>query len=501
MDLYSRIKSEFLNLLCHDVRPLVVFERDFTLEKYDPHHVDQKYPERSVSSTSEVRSLVRLLAETIFFSVLNELQIPFLALQFPDGLKQVASIARHFQCPLIGCESLFFFFDLPQGYIPWDEITREEDKLVGKAIQFNTLWSELGLQTKEIPLVLLTLLGAGNLTGFCDNSPAMSQIIYSTKILPHFKMEPVIRFLQQFTSFDKFLSFLSPTLVKEFIPYHVNVLQQFTMQNINGLDDLKLKLPPTSAMMKIPPWVERKIVNGDIVSSWIARFLVSNSGIMMFCRPNVDGTCSGAALKCSSSIREVVYSILSSMVASNVFKESLNSANGLMEVLEITCKNVKSYPDITTVLGLSLEIKQSILLKALKCTSDEELTLINELPPQLRLPVATSIYWIKTSQSNSQMKMALLQFMAFCQSGIPFYQSIEVDESSSNVFTQSQSCSCQWQFCYFSALLLNSLLQEPLEATSAQKVCNAKIFTFYALTPEIHRELGPDLDRLARLII
>ena len=99
------------------------------------------------------------------------------------------------------------------------------------------------------------------------------------------------------------------------------------------------------------------------------------------------------------------------------------------------------------------------------------------------------------------MKMALLQFMAFCQSGIPFYQSIEVDESSSNVFTQSQSCSCQWQFCYFSALLLNSLLQEPLEATSAQKVCNAKIFTFYALTPEIHRELGPDLDRLARLII
>ena len=205
VDLYSRIKSEFQNLLCHDVRPLVVFERDFTLEKYDPHHVNEKYMERSVSSTTEVRSLVRLLAETIFFSVLKELQIPFLALQFPDGLKQVASIARHFQCPLIGCESLF---DLPQGYIPWDEITSEKDKLVGKAIQFNTLWSELGLQTKEIPLVLLTLLGAGNLTGFCDNSPAMSQIIYRTKILPHFKMEkmkPVIRFLQQFASFDIYM--------------------------------------------------------------------------------------------------------------------------------------------------------------------------------------------------------------------------------------------------------------------------------------------------------
>ena len=502
VDLYSRIKSEFQNLLCHNVRPLVVLDRDFTIEKYEAR-VGQKYPERSVSSTSEVRSFVRLLADTIFCSVLKELQIPFLVLQSSGSLKQVASLARHFQCPLIGRESSFFFFDLPQGYIPWDEITSEEDKLVGKAIQFNTLWSEFGLQTKEIPLVLLTLLGIDTIAGFCDNSPAMSQTVSRTnsKILPNFKIKPVIHFLQQFVSFDEFLSFLSPTLVKEFIPYHVKVLQQFTMQNISGLDDLKLKLPPTSAMMKIPPWVERKIVNGDIVSSWIARFLVSNNGIMLFCKPDIDGTCYGSALKCSSSIREVVYSILHSMVASNVFKECLNSAYGLMEVLEITCKNVKSHPDITAVLGLSLEIKQSILLKALKCTSDEELTLIKELPPQLRLPVATSIYWIKTSQSNSQMKRALLQSMAFCQSGIPFHQSIEVDESRSNVFTQSQSCSCQWQFCYFSALLLNSLLQEPLEATSAQKVCNAKIFTFYALTPEIHRELGPDLDRLVRFII
>ena len=108
VDLYSRIKSEFQNLLCHDIRPLVVFVRDFTFKKYEAHHVDRKYMEQSVSSTSEVRSFIRLLAETIFFSVLKELQIPFLALQFPDGLKQVASIARHFQCPLIGRESDFF---------------------------------------------------------------------------------------------------------------------------------------------------------------------------------------------------------------------------------------------------------------------------------------------------------------------------------------------------------------------------------------------------------
>ena len=92
VDLYSRIK----NLLCHDIRPLVVFVRDFTLKKYEDHHVDRKYMERSVSSTSEVRSFVRLLAETIFFSVMKELQIPFLVLQFPDGLKPVIHFLQQF---------------------------------------------------------------------------------------------------------------------------------------------------------------------------------------------------------------------------------------------------------------------------------------------------------------------------------------------------------------------------------------------------------------------
>ena len=140
-------------------------------------------------------------------------------------------------------------------------------------------------------------------------------------------------------------------------------------------------------------------------------------------------------------------------------------------------------------------------MKALKCTSNEELALINKLSPQLRLPVATSIYWIKICQPDSQMKIALLQSMAFYQLGIAIDQSmaIKVDESNSEVFTLSRIHSAQWQFCYFSALLLNFLLREPLEATSVVKVYNEKIFTFYALTPGLHRELGSDLDKLAQL--
>ena len=168
-----------------------------------------------------------------------------------------------------------------------------------------------------------------------------------------------------------------------------------------------------------------------------------------------------------------------------------------MDEIDVNCEaEAKSCPNISGVLHLPTEIKRSNLMKALKCTSNEELALINELPPQLRLPVATSIYWIKICQPVSQMKIALLQSMAFCQLGIAFNQSME---SNSEVFTQSQIHSAQWQSCYFSALLLNFLLREPLEATSVVKVYNEKIFTFYALTPGVHRELGSDLDKLAQL--
>ena len=115
VDLYSRIKSEFQNLLCHDIRPLVVFVRDFTLKKYEAHHVDRKYMERSVSSTSEVRSFVRLLAETIFFSVLKELQIPFLALQFPDGLNKLLPLLDTFSALLLAVNRIFFSLIFHKG--------------------------------------------------------------------------------------------------------------------------------------------------------------------------------------------------------------------------------------------------------------------------------------------------------------------------------------------------------------------------------------------------
>ena len=499
LDLAACIKSKFQLLLGHNVRPLVVFQKGFPSEHYEAKGTAKKHFEPSVNNTSKVRSVITPLANAVFCSVMKELQLPMLLIKYPDGHKKIASIAKHYHCPLLGADTSFFFFDLPYGYIPWNKITPEGDKLVGKAVEFNTLWSEFGLHTKEIPLILPSLLGTNYLTGLCDKSEEMCQVINSNTSYTRSKIEQVLHFLQRFKNFDEFFYFLPPTIAEEFIPHHAKVLQNFTIQNINGLDDLKLKLPPTSAMRRIPTWLETETTNGNVFASTVVSFLTSNKGMTSGRKPSNRDNRIRSAFQCSSSIRKVIYGILSSIAASTVFKEITYYRDGSVDEIDVNCEaEAKSCPNISGVLHLPTEIKRSNLMKALKCTSNEELALINELPPQLRLPVATSIYWIKICQPVSQMKMALLQSMAFCQLGIAINQSmaIKVDDE---VFTQSQIHSAQWQSCYFSALVLNFLLQEPLEATSVVKVYNEKIFTFYALTPGVHRELGSDLDKLAQL--
>ena len=455
LDLAACIKSKFQDLLTHNIHPLIVFERGFTSEYYEAKGIAKKHFERSVNTTSKVRSVITQLADAVFYSVMKELKLPMLLIKYPDGHKKIASIAKYYHCPLLGADTSYFFFDLPHGYIPWNTITPEGGKLVGKAIEYNTLWSEFGLQTKEVPLILPSLLGTNYLTGLCDKSEEMCQMFNSNTSYTHRKIEQVLHFLQRFKNFDEFLSLLPPSLAEEFIPHHAKVLQNFTMQNINGLDDFKLKLPPTSAMRRIPTWLETEITNGDAFANFVVYFLTSNTGMTLVRKP---GNCLHLGFQCSSSIRKVVYGILSSIVASTVFKEITYCRDGSVDEIDVNCEaEAKSCPNISGVLHLPTEIKRSNLMNALKCTSNEELALINGLPPQLRLPVATSIYWIKICQPVSQMKIALLQSMAFCQLGIAINQSmaIEVEESNSEVFTQSQIHSAQWQSCYFSALLLN----------------------------------------------
>ena len=82
--------------------------------------------------------------------------------KYPDGHKKVASIAKHYHCPL-GADTSFFFFDLPHGHIPWNKTAPEGSNVVGEVIIFNTLWSEFCLPTKEIRLILSSLLGTNYL--------------------------------------------------------------------------------------------------------------------------------------------------------------------------------------------------------------------------------------------------------------------------------------------------------------------------------------------------
>ena len=43
---------------------------------------------------------------------------------------------------------------------------------------------------------------------------------------------------------------------------------------------LGLCLPPTSAMRRIPTWLETEITNGDVFANFVVYFLTSNTGIV-----------------------------------------------------------------------------------------------------------------------------------------------------------------------------------------------------------------------------
>ena len=89
LDLAACIKSNFQLLLNHNIRPLIVFERGFTSEYYEAKGIAKKHIERSLNTTSKVRSVITQLADAVFYSVMKELKLPMLLIKYPDGHKRL----------------------------------------------------------------------------------------------------------------------------------------------------------------------------------------------------------------------------------------------------------------------------------------------------------------------------------------------------------------------------------------------------------------------------
>ena len=135
--LRSKIQFFFQNLLKCKCSPYVVFDGSFDLDDKKHNTLLERFKNRIKEAKQILRggdgTIMPPLALHLMKQVMRELGVSFAFSQF-EADKEIAILANHWQCPVLGKDSDFYVMDIAAGYIPltllrWKNVQR------GKGVQ------------------------------------------------------------------------------------------------------------------------------------------------------------------------------------------------------------------------------------------------------------------------------------------------------------------------------------------------------------------------------
>lgn len=136
-DMFAMLVQQFFAALAEcSVQPFVVLDGGMD-------HMDKKFKtlqERTQSKIHEAHSLSRgsngsvlpLLSRVVFTQVLSQLGVPLVQCMTEADF-EIASLAKHWRCPVLSNDSDFYIFDLRGGYLPFTFF--EWNNVSGKATE------------------------------------------------------------------------------------------------------------------------------------------------------------------------------------------------------------------------------------------------------------------------------------------------------------------------------------------------------------------------------
>ncbi|XP_070574682.1 single-strand DNA endonuclease ASTE1-like [Ptychodera flava] len=523
---FRELCTKFFRALLHcGVEPYVLFDgaddlQDVKFETLMERAQKKIEYSHQIASGQVKRTRLRPAFTTqVFIQAVRDLDIPLIVCDF-EADDQLVALANQWQCPVLGEDSDFFVFDIKGGYIPiehlrWREVNINDvgkgSSAVGcKIYRVQDFCRHFGM-TKEILPLLATLLGNNYIDGKAFDDLYHSKIKREVNIpgRPGVRVPRIVTWVSQQRSADALyrkmetsLTFSGTAIVQMKKSIEIYGAELATSK-FHGYLENGGPLPEIPGW-SLPQWCAEFYRRGLLPPTFMNIKYQRKNFLTAFVEDNSKPSCN----QTSKRIRQVIYGILLQRAGGSLEGEPSSAADVQSvdeidrEGTQVRCRPIAlmtslpvfgPLPDLERVTNLDEEERKGLILEVLEVDQGR----LQEIPDELKLPVATTIYWRKKSdpQVSDHLVRVLLLGVTICHYG----DDLTMDEVSTNLedvprvmnLTAVQAFS-QWHSCMDYTSKLNALLNTPYPTPDATKLYNGTLLHRIYATTRPQQDVNPD---------
>ncbi|XP_072571990.1 single-strand DNA endonuclease ASTE1-like [Paramormyrops kingsleyae] len=515
--LADTIRIFFKALSICKIKPFVVLDggKDYSGRKLDTvkQRAQQKIKKAHDMSTGKKQEVMPLLIREVFKEVLSSLQVPFVQCM-AEADREAASLANEWSCPVLTSDSDFFIFDLKGGCLPvkefqWKTVTEGSKYIPAQMYSADRFCAHFRMKKELLPL-FATMCGndwvqSQAMAGFFTKMNFAKKVGLSQN---HQKIDGLFHWLAGFIGLEEALEkIVKITKEKE---NEANVrdllisgIAEYRVSNSNVApffekEALLSDIP--EAIRILPDWICMDLARGELTALLIDALVLGKVMLGVQVENESDPSSHDVALP----IRKALYGLL--LHEGEELQRRQGVSQGTLgqhrspggeyyveefgrEGLTLTSKPVTVVRPKQSLQSLIEEMahERRFVLQApgeerlsfLLDTFGVEISVLEGVPPCMKLPVCVTCYWM----SNCRPKPELLHLQALLL-GMVYGKLIqdvntETDEAVREKLVRKQSSMRinweqrgpnwtathlynQWQSCMRSSFHLNQLLCCPL---------------------------------------
>ncbi|XP_018529567.1 protein asteroid homolog 1 [Lates calcarifer] len=428
----------------------------------------KKAHQAAVGGSNE--NILPQLAKIVFRQTLARLEVP-MAQCFAEADPQIVALANEWQCPVLSNDSDFYIFNLSSGLLPishfkWEEVEQSgsQSYIPCKTYHANSFCIALEIKPQLLPT--FAALAGNDYVKLKRMESPIDWVQFDPSEKPS-HLKGLLCWLKGFNEPQEALEAAVRLMRGVSIERKAKVLQSLSL----GMDEYQV---PPSSLTKFfihgmpPPFLAVEKEPG-LIPDWMrlpltqARLTADVLDVLQLQRMSLSLPVAHRDMPSSNlmsrPLRQVMYGLL--LGGGKPIQVEESDRDGLQLKLipvEPAFRGVTQRLVLSSLDKAELSERLQVLLEALQVTESS----LRNLPPQLRLPVAVTCFWLQRAEpppDNRLLKVLLLglsigdslRHRAALQVG----NQPKLDLNVAHAFNQ-------WQACLKDSIHLNQLLGFPL---------------------------------------
>ena len=395
---------------------------------------------------------------------------------YSEADRDIASLAKDWECPVLSDDSDFFIFDVKGGFIPLSSF--DVGQLTARIFYRSDVASNLGIREELLPL--FASLVSNDYVSWEALEPFHCEIYTSASDGRKRKVDrfsDVKKFLSQFSNsiteteaFESAMGRVEPVESRERLKKAVKYsLQEYETTKSNLLDYFRdgvvCSLLRTQNDHELDEELLHRFREGEISTDCMSSLTAGK----VFLRVQVEDRESRSPNQCSMSLRQLMYGILSDGGRNMEIIEEWDR-EGFAHIKPFNDK----VPSFSSIPKLDPHVRLRMFLDAL----DSDSAYIKSLPEELAL-VASSLRFLHRnslpSLETSHLRALVCSWVKLEDGSWKQDQGHSTRAVNQPFDERAAQSFCQWQCVLRDAIHLNFVLHKPVQTPCIRKTFNGKL--------------------------